>query len=64
MPAVSALYCPATHAVHTNEVVAELTELYLPRPHAVHAVAAASALYAPAVHAVQTRDVGASDATE
>ena len=38
MPAVSALYTPAAHAVHTADVLAVATFTYLPAAHAVQAV--------------------------
>ena len=50
---VSALYAPATHTVHTAEVLAVVTAPYRPAVQPVHAdVPVASALYAPATHAV------------
>jgi hypothetical protein len=58
VPVVSALYAPATHTVHTADVLAVPTLLYHPAAHAVQAdVPVVSALYAPATHRVQTTDV-------
>ena len=54
-PVASALYAPATHAVHTADVLAVPTLPYQPARHAVQAdVPKTTALYAPTAHAVQT----------
>ena len=54
VPVVSELYAPATHAVHTTEVLAVATLPYAPVPQAVQSeVPEVNALYAPATHAVQ-----------
>ena len=37
VPVITALYAPATHAVHTADVDAVATLLYAPAVHAVHA---------------------------
>ena len=36
VPVARLLYLPAEHVLHTEEVVAELTELNEPAEHAVH----------------------------
>ena len=58
MPEISALYAPATHAVHTAEVLAVPTLAYLPTGHEVHTlVPVMRVLYSPTVHAVHTAEV-------
>ena len=58
VPEVSALYEPATHAVHTADVLAEPTAPKDPAAHTVQAdVPVARALYAPAEQAVQAAEV-------
>ena len=57
VPVVSALYEPATHDVHTADVLAEPTAPKYPAAHTVHAdVPVARALYAPAAQAVHAAD--------
>ncbi len=58
VPVMSALYVPATHAVHTTDEGPAVTLPYRPTAHPVQAnVPVMSVLYMPATHAVQAVDL-------